>query len=491
MRAAYITELGPADAIRVGELPSPVPGPTDVLVRVELVVVDPVDTLVRSGAYRTPTPFPFVVGRDLVGTVAAAGPGVAGFAPGDRVWCNSLGHDGRQGSFAEFAVVPVERLYHLPEGADPVASVAVAHPAATAHLALFRHGRLRPGETVYVGGAAGNVSSAASSLARMGGARVLAGARPEDAEWCRAAGAAEVLDYRDPDLPDRLRALAPGGIDLYTNDRSILGFAISLAAVGDLAEAASMIDTQLAAGTLPARVRDIWPLDRAAEPTRRSSVGCAAASSSAPVPRTPERPGRRVHPSGRRGWDPRRSGSSPSTSIATTSTSQAVPSTARTCWSICCSPALTRSAPKPMKPPSLPASAAAWAATSSHRRNASASSGVALAVTSSLTSRSSSSTCWPPVGLKSPKGFCRCRVSACTSKATAASSSSWLGGRVADRKVAVVSLATSIGPPGSASEIATPATNGARRIRVHSWSVKSCLDVMATSWERGVSPTGQ
>jgi NADPH:quinone reductase-like Zn-dependent oxidoreductase len=202
-------------------------------------------------------------------------------------------------------VVAAERLYHLPDGGDPVASVAVLHPAATAHLALFRHGRLRPGETVYVGGAAGNVGSAATSLARLGGARVLAGARPEDAEWCRAAGAAEVLDYRDPDLPDRLRALAPAGIDLYidtsghldlpsvldllalrgrivllagsaqrltlpagslyTNDRSVLGFAISRAAAGDLAEAASTLNSQLVVGTLPARVRDVWPLDRAAE----------------------------------------------------------------------------------------------------------------------------------------------------------------------------------------------------------------------------------
>ena len=70
---------------------------------------------------------------------------------------------------------------------------------------------------------------------------------------------------------------------------------------------------------------------------------------------------------------------------------------------------------------------------------------------------------------------------ACTFRATAANSSSWLGGRVADRNDATDSLATSIGPPGSASEIATPATSGARRIRVHSWSVKSCSDVMATS----------
>jgi hypothetical protein len=107
MRAAYVTELGAADAIRVGELPVPAAGPTDVLVRVEVVAVNPVDTMVRSGAYPTPTPFPFVIGRDLVGTVAVAAPGAAGFAPGDRVWCNSLGHGGRQGSFAEYAVVLV------------------------------------------------------------------------------------------------------------------------------------------------------------------------------------------------------------------------------------------------------------------------------------------------------------------------------------------------------------------------------------------------
>src|SRR4029453_15987584 len=99
----------------------------------------------------------------------------------------------------------------------------------------------------------------------------------------------------------------------------------------------------------------------------------------------------------------------------------------------------------------------------------------------------SSSPCWPLRGLKAPSGFCLCWASACTSRATAASSSSWLGGRVADRNDAIVPLAPSMRPPGSAGEIATPATRGARRIRVHSSSVKSCLDVMATSWERGTS----
>ena len=313
MRAAYVTGLGPVEAVTVGELPVPAPGPTDVLVRVELAAVDPVDLLVRSGAYPTPTPFPFVLGRDLVGTVALAGPGAAGFAPGDRVWCNSLGHGGRQGACAEYAVVAAERLYHLPAAADPVASVALLHPAATAWLALFRHGGLRPTETVAVGGGAGNVGVALTRLASLAGARVLVTARPADAAWCRSAGAAEVVDYRDPDPAGRLRALAPGGVDLYvdtsghldlpatvdlladrgrvvllagrgrrftlpagplyTHDRRILGFAISNASAGELAGAAAALNRLLAAGALPVRVHGVWPLERAGEAHRAVEGG--------------------------------------------------------------------------------------------------------------------------------------------------------------------------------------------------------------------------
>ncbi|NDZ73971.1 alcohol dehydrogenase catalytic domain-containing protein, partial [Streptomyces sp. SID10362] len=174
MRAAYIDAVGPADAIRYGELPVPPVGPTDVLVRVSAVAADPVDTFVRSGAYATSLPTPFVVGRDLVGEVAATGPGAAGLVVGQRVWCNSLGHGGRQGSFAQYATVAAERLYPVPAGVDEEHLVAAAHPAASAWLALFRHGRLRAGETVYVGGGAGNVGGAAVSLAARAGARVVA-----------------------------------------------------------------------------------------------------------------------------------------------------------------------------------------------------------------------------------------------------------------------------------------------------------------------------
>ncbi|MFJ7155254.1 NADPH:quinone reductase [Streptomyces sp. NPDC101118] len=309
MRAAFIEDLGTPDAIRYGELPDPLPGPTDVLVRVTATTVNPVDTFVRSGLYRTPLGFPFVISRDLVGTVVEAGPGAAAFRPGDRVWSNSLGHAGRQGPAAELAVVPGDRLYRLPEGADPHDAVAVVHPAATAYLGLFTHGGLRAGETVLVAGAAGNVGSAMTVMAAEAGARVIATARAEDAEYVRSLGAHEVLDYRDPaaagalagridlhldtsgrnDLAAAVALLAPRGRivllagartepvlpagALYMKDGSVRGFVISSATAAELAEAAVAINRLLAAGTLRPRSVERLPLSAAADVHRRIEQG--------------------------------------------------------------------------------------------------------------------------------------------------------------------------------------------------------------------------
>ncbi|MGA5898981.1 NADPH:quinone reductase [Streptomyces venetus] len=313
MQAAFIERLGPPDVIRCSEVPAPLPGPSDVLVDVAATTVNPVDTFVRSGLFRTPMDFPFVISRDLVGTVAATGEGVRGFTVGERVWCNSLGHGGRQGAAAEQAVVPADRLYRLPDRVDPYAALATVHPAATAHLALFTHGRLRPGETVVVAGGAGNVGSALVAMAAWAGARVVATARPGDAGYCRRLGAAEVVDYRAGDQWERLRDAAPDGIDLYTDtsgrndleraipllaprgrvvvlagaasrpalpagamymkDASVVGFVISRARVPELAEAAEVINTLLAEGLLRPRRTETLPLAAAAEAHRRMERG--------------------------------------------------------------------------------------------------------------------------------------------------------------------------------------------------------------------------
>ena len=309
MLAAYVEKLGAPDEIRVGELTDPRPGPTDVLVDVMATTVNPVDTFVRSGLFRTPVTFPFVIGRDLVGRVARTGPGTPGFAEGDLVWGNSLGHGGRQGAAAERAVVAADRLYHLPDSVDPHQAVAVVHPAATAYLALFTHGGLRAGETVLVEGAAGNVGSALVSLAAEAGARVLATAAPRDAGHCRSLGAAEVFDYAGTDLTSRIpaevdlhvdtsgtndltravdvlahrgrivllagattRPVLPAG-ELYMKDGSIRGFVISHATPAELAEAARAINRLLPGGRLRPRAVEVLPLCAAADAHRRLEKG--------------------------------------------------------------------------------------------------------------------------------------------------------------------------------------------------------------------------
>lgn len=290
VHAAYSTELGSPDVIVYGELPRPVPGPTDVLVRVEAVAVNQVDTFVRSGAYRTPTPFPFVLGRDLVGTVAEVGPGATGFGVGERVWSHSLGHAGRQGVTAGYGVVGADRLYHLPDGVDPARAAAVLHPVATAHLALFRHAGLKPGETVLVVGGAGNVGRVATALARTAGARVLAVARAETAPECHEAGAAAVVDHRDHDATEQLRRLAPGGVDVHLDTSGHPDLDAALSLVGHGARIVLMAGLT-ARPVLP--VGAVYPRDISMTPpmtpVRHISSGCSGAAYSAPCagPRSP------------------------------------------------------------------------------------------------------------------------------------------------------------------------------------------------------------
>src|SRR5699024_7648635 len=174
MRAAVVRELGSTSAIHIEQVPVPAPGPTDVLVRVLASEINHVDVFVVTGAYPTPTPFPFVVGRDLVGEIVAAGEGTGSLRVGERLWTNSLGYAGRQVALAEYALVPADRTYQLPAGADPLAAAAVLHTGATAATGLQHRARVGIGDTVLIGGGAGGVGSAAIRIASWAGARVIA-----------------------------------------------------------------------------------------------------------------------------------------------------------------------------------------------------------------------------------------------------------------------------------------------------------------------------
>lgn len=218
MKAAYIDALGDKASIQYGDLPDPVPGPGHVLVKVEATAVNTVDTFVRSGRWPTEVSFPLVMGRDLVGTVAAVGASVTELEPGDRVWTNSAGYRGRAGATAELVPVARDRLYELPADADPVSFIAAVHPGATAHGALAGRARLQPGECAAIVGANGSVGMCMIQMAACRGAEAIAVIRDERAgDRLKALGASRIVIAEADDAPRAAAEAAGNGVDVFVD----------------------------------------------------------------------------------------------------------------------------------------------------------------------------------------------------------------------------------------------------------------------------------
>ncbi|MBM3878473.1 MAG: NADPH:quinone reductase [Verrucomicrobia bacterium] len=216
MKAAYITETGPAEAIVYGELPTPTPQGRQVLVRVGAVSVNPVDTYIRSGLVKMDLPSPFIVGCDFAGVVEAAGPDASDFEPGMRVWGSNQGLLGRQGTFAEFVCVDECWLYPTPPQVSDEQAAAMALVGITAHLGLVRDARLERGETILVNGGSGGVGSTVVQMARLLGARVIATVgSPAKAEAVLNLGADHAIVYADVEVPAALKKIAPAGVNVW------------------------------------------------------------------------------------------------------------------------------------------------------------------------------------------------------------------------------------------------------------------------------------
>lgn len=216
MRAAFINQTGPPDVIQVGVLDDPEPGPGQVLVKVGAAALNPIDLYIRSGLVAMPMSFPYVIGCDLAGTIEKLGPGVTSHRVGDRVWGSNQGLLGRRGVASERAAVDAEWLYPTPSRLTDIEAAALALVGITAHLGLFRHGRLAAGETVYVPGGTGGVGSLVIEMAKAVGARVITAAgSPEKQAQCRKLGADLALNYKSDDIPARIREFAPEGVDVW------------------------------------------------------------------------------------------------------------------------------------------------------------------------------------------------------------------------------------------------------------------------------------
>lgn len=245
MRALLCTEFGPVSALRVAEVPVPVPGDREVLIRVEAAGLNYPDALVVQGKYQVRPARPFVPGMELAGVVEAVGAKVTEFRPGDPVMASTA-----TGAFAEWCAVPVEQVLPRPPSLPSDLAAASLLTYGTTLHALQDRARLRPGETVLVLGAAGGVGTAAVSIARLLGARVIAAASSEARlEVCRKLGADFTIDYATEDLRLRVKEITGGlGVDVVYDP---VGGAYSEAALRSTAWAGRFLVIGFASGEIP------------------------------------------------------------------------------------------------------------------------------------------------------------------------------------------------------------------------------------------------
>ena len=211
MRAVLCHGFDGITSLRAGEVNEPIPAADEVLVDVHAASVSYMDYLMICGGYQLRPPLPYVPGTDAAGVVVAIGEEVTLFSPGDRVACSNW-----FGGFAERMTAKELKTARLPGNLDFVDGSAVLHVYVTAWYALVERGRLRPGETVLVTGAAGGVGLACVELAHSLGAHVIAGVgSAAKAQIVRDYGAEHVIDYSCEDIRERVKALTAGeGVDI-------------------------------------------------------------------------------------------------------------------------------------------------------------------------------------------------------------------------------------------------------------------------------------
>ena len=211
MKALLCTHAGTPDDLTLGDLPDPEAGPGQAVVRVEAVALNFFDLLIIAGQYQYKPAYPFSPGAEFAGTVESIGPGVTGFAKGDRV----IGYSG-WGAAREKLAIAAEKLIKMPPGVDADRAAGLIVTYGTSYYALKDRAQLKPGETLAVLGASGGTGLAAVELGKLLGARVIACASSDDKlVFAKEHGADHGLNYASNDLRDGLKALSgEHGVDV-------------------------------------------------------------------------------------------------------------------------------------------------------------------------------------------------------------------------------------------------------------------------------------
>jgi putative PIG3 family NAD(P)H quinone oxidoreductase len=215
MRAVIAAEPGGPEVLSVAELPTPVPGPGEVVLDVAAAGLNRADLLQRRGVYDPPPGASELLGMEVSGTVSAVGPDVAGWSVGDAGCALLAG-----GGYAEQVAVPAGQVMPVPTGIELVTAAALPEVACTVWSNVFMVAGLQPQETLLVHGGAGGIGSFAIQLAHQLGARVVTTAgTPDKLAACAALGADVTIDYREQDFVAAVREATDGrGADVILDN---------------------------------------------------------------------------------------------------------------------------------------------------------------------------------------------------------------------------------------------------------------------------------
>ncbi|MDX3102756.1 NADP-dependent oxidoreductase [Nonomuraea angiospora] len=204
MKAISQDVLGGPEVLKTVEVERPVPGPTEVLVRVEAAGLNPTDWKTRAGGGFLRDELPFVLGYDVSGVVEDSGVGQALYKPGDEVF-GMLKYPDRHGAFAEYVTAPSRHFVRKPAAVDHVQAAGIPLAGLTAYQALVDVAGLKGGQRVLIHAAAGGVGHLAVQIAKARGAYVIGTASAAKHEFLRGLGADELIDYRNEDFAEVVR----------------------------------------------------------------------------------------------------------------------------------------------------------------------------------------------------------------------------------------------------------------------------------------------
>ncbi|MCW5725484.1 MAG: NAD(P)H-quinone oxidoreductase [Maricaulaceae bacterium] len=207
-RAVFAARRGGPEVLELREIPTPWPGPGQVLIKMAAAGVNRPDIFQRMGFYPPPPGAPESLGLEISGTIVATGEGVAGLHAGDPVCALLPG-----GGYADFALAPAGSVLPAPEGVSLRDAAGLPETVFTVWANVFEAGALTPGETLLVHGGASGIGTTAIQMAAAHGARVIATAgSAEKCALCERLGAARAINYREDDFVEALKA--EGGADV-------------------------------------------------------------------------------------------------------------------------------------------------------------------------------------------------------------------------------------------------------------------------------------